>query len=156
MTSLADGVDEALAARQRDGGERIGLAAGGAEAEARVVDSDRLGVRVGRLRVRKAERFDVAGEVAALPDRLRSLPEKLRAIEVDNRDGRAVLRTRAEEMRKREFFEVQIDGGRDLDVRRFRVDDQGDRRAIDWTMSREQFGRMLDELAATTGDEPEP
>jgi hypothetical protein len=153
MSRLSDCVDEALAQRDKDGQHRIGLTAGGAEAEAEVVDSDRLGVRVGRLRVRKPERFDVQREAAALPDRLRSLPERLIQIEIDGKHGRAVLRTLPKEMRRREFFEVQIEGNRDLDLRRYRVDEQGDRQAIDWTMSREQFGRMLDELAVSTEDE---
>ena len=147
MTSLAAGVGEALAARDRAGGEVIVLGAGAAEAEVRVVDSDRRGVKVSRVRVRKPAAVPVTREAAALPDRLRALPERLTPLEVDPGHGRGLLRTSVEEMRNREFFEVQIDGGRDLDLRRYRVDEGGERQGIDWTMSREQLGRLLDQLA---------
>ena len=112
------------------------------------MDRDRLGVRVSRVRVHKGHAVDVTREAQDLPRRLRALPERLVPVEIDAAHGGAVLRTAVDEMRRREFFEVQVAGSQDLDVRRYRVDEQGDRQAIDWTMSREQLGRLIDELAA--------
>ena len=148
MSRLSDGLDEALARQGREGGELVTVGAGAAEAEARVVDRDRLGVKVSRVRVRKGAAVDVTQEAAALPGRLRALPERLVPLEIDKAHGSAVLRTAIDEMRRREFFEVQVAGSRDVDVRRYRVDEAGERQAIDWTMTREQLGRLMDELAA--------
>ena len=148
MSLLSDGLDEALTRQAREGGEFVKLGDGAAEAEARVVDSDRIGVRVSRVRVHKGAAVDVAKEAAALPERLRALPERLVPLEIDAAHGSAVLRTATDEMRRREFFEVQVAGGQDLDVRRYRVDEAGQRQGIDWTMTREQLGRLMDELAA--------
>ncbi len=68
-------------------------------------------------------------------------------IEIDTAHGRAILRTDPDAMRRREFFEVDVQSGGDVDVRRLRVDDDGERGEIDWTLTREQLGRVLAEIA---------
>lgn len=140
--SLGRRIDEALDAREGD--ERtLEVAQGDARAEVDVVDVDRLGVRVERVKVVRGER-DVVKEAEALPDRLRSLPDRLVPVEVDPRLGGGTLRTRPEDMRDRDFFQVDV-GQRDVEVRRYRAGEAG-RAPRDWTMTREQLGRLIDEL----------
>ena len=61
--------------------------------------------------------------------------------------GHAVLRTDPNAMRRREFFEVGLHGSGQVEVRRFAVAEDGERRGADWTLSRDQLGRLLDELS---------
>lgn len=150
--TLSDATERALERRAREGGVGVEVVSGAERADARVTDLDRIGVKVGRIAVRKADKVDLEREVEELPGRLRSLPERLAPVEVDAAHGRAVLRTDPDEMRRREFFELQVQGARELEIRRFRISADGDRERIDWTMTREQFGRLLDELAKAPKD----
>ena len=54
-------------------------------AEVDVADTDRLGVRVRRVRVRREQPVDIQKEADALPDRLRSLPQPVEPVEVSPR-----------------------------------------------------------------------
>lgn len=142
MSGLARGLEDAL-----DRGETgiVRAEEGGASAEADVVESDRLGVRLRGVRVRRAGPIDVAEEAAALPDRVRSLDERLAPLEVDPGLGGAILRTAPDEVRDGEFYElgVHADGG--IDLSRQRTAEAG-REPVDWTMTRRQLGRLLGEL----------
>lgn len=118
----------------------------GTTVDADVVDVDRLGVRVTRLSVRRDRPFDLLEEAKALPERLRSLPEPLIPVEIDTRLGGAVLRTRPDAIDEGEFFELELHGDRDLELRRLRGGRGQDREAADFTLTRKQLGRLVDEL----------
>ena len=149
--SLHDAMQRALDEAQQEGAEAAGgrklrASAGGKKAEVHLLDVDRIGVKVRRVRVSRDEALDVAKEAVALPQRARSLPDPVVPIEVDRELGQAILRTDPDQLRRREFFEVDVRAGGDVDVQRFKVSDGGERDRIDWTMTREQLGRLLDEL----------
>jgi len=140
--TLGRALDGALGKKGKTG--EVVVEEGGAKAVVDVVDADRLGVTVKRVRVSRAEDRDVAEEAAALPERLRALPERVEPVEVDPGLGGAILRTGPEDMRKREFFQVDV-GERDVEVRRYRVEDEG-RGEVDFTMTRGQLEQLIDEL----------
>lgn len=133
------------------GAGTAGVPRDGGSAEVDAVEVDRLGVRVRRVRVERTEPWDVRGRAEALPDRLRSLPERVEPQEVAPELGGAILRTRPADLRpspgpggRTEYFEVEV-GERSAEVRRVRVQD-GERSPSDFTLTREQLGRLLDEL----------
>lgn len=140
--TLGHALDGALGKKGKTG--EVVVEQGGAKAVVDVVDADRLGVRVRRVKVTHAEERDVASEAAALPERLRNLPEHVAPVEVDPGLGGAILRTRPEEMREREFYQVDV-GKRDVEVRRFRAGDEG-REQADFTMTRGQLEKLVDEM----------
>ena len=146
--SFVDAIDEALDERE---GDKARVSLGPKHAEIEVGDVDRLGVRVRRVRVSRGAEIDVREAAATLPDRMRTLHEPVIPIEVDGANGRAILRTDPDEMRRREFFEVDVHGSGDIDVKRLKVRDDGERDDIDWTLTREQLGRLLDEIANGDG-----
>lgn len=141
--SLSDALDDALQGL-RKGKARV--YSGDREAEIDVRDAGHLGVKIARVRVARGAPIDLQEAAAALPAKVHALHEPIVPVEVDGRIGHAVLRTRPDAMRKREFFEVDLSAAGDVDVRRYKVDETGDRGAIDWTLTREQLGRLLDEL----------
>ncbi len=135
-------LDEALDALQGAGTVEVDRAAGKAEVD--VVDVDRIGVRVRGVRVHRDRAVDVGEEAQRLPERLRSLPDRVAPVEVDATLGGARLRTRPDEMRGRDFFEVDVAPTR-TDIHRTRIDDEGERHDADWTMTRDQLDRLLHE-----------
>lgn len=116
----------------------------GGSASVDVADVDRLGVRVRRVRVEREAGWDVGEKAHALPDRLRSLPDRVEPQEVAPELGGAILRTRPEDYDGKRYFEVEV-GPRSAEVRRVKVEG-GERSEDDWTMTREQLGRLIDEL----------
>ena len=115
-------------------------------ADVEVVESDRLGVTVRRLTVRRDETRDLVDEARELPDRLRSLPERFQAIEVDRGLGGAILRTRPEDIADDgEYYELGLHGA-DVELSRKKVEPGGTRADVDFTLTRKQLGRLLDEL----------
>jgi hypothetical protein len=108
-----------------------------------VVRADGLGVRARSVRV-EGEPGPVEARAAALEGRLRALPERLRVLEADPRLGGAILRTREEELVDAEFWEARIDGGATELVRRRLVG--GEREEVDFTLTREQLRRLVDQL----------
>lgn len=141
---LGRAIDDAL---EKSGGASgtIGASADGAQAEVDVIETDKLGVRVAGVRVRRAGDHDVEETARELPDRLRALPERVEPVEVSPGLGGAILRTSPDEMQEDEFFEIGVNGPRDIDLKRYKVEG-GERRPADWTMTRRQLGRLLDEL----------
>jgi hypothetical protein len=140
-------LDEALDRLPREGGT-VRVDRRGAEAEVTVVEADRLGVRVRGVSITRERPIDVSEEAKNLPERLRSLPERVAPVEVDAGLGGARLRTPPDELRGgREYFEVDVAPSR-TSIRRTRVSDGGEREETDWTMTREQLDRLIDE---TTG-----
>lgn len=139
--SLADAMNKAL-----DGGEGLIRAEhSGATAEVDVVAAGPVGVRVRGLKVHRGRDVSIAEAAEQLPEQLaRVLPERVVPVEVDAGLGGAVLRTKPGEMRDAEFIEVELRGSRSVEVRRWRV--EGEREPIDWAMTRDQLGRLLDAL----------
>ena len=126
------------------GGGIVTVVRKGAKASVDVLDADRLGVRVKGVRVDRPRPTDVVEEARVLPDRLRSLPERIAPVEVAPDLGGARLRTRPEELRGREWFEVDVDREQ-TSIRRVRGEDDGSRTPVDWTLTREQLDRLIDE-----------
>jgi hypothetical protein len=140
VSELDDALDEL------SGPGTISVDRDGHRAEVDVVDADRLGVSIRRLRVERERPVDVVDEAHALPERLRSLPERVRAVEIDPHLGGSVLRTEPDDLRDDEFFEVQVRPDH-TEVRRTRVTDDGDRQGADFTLTRQQLDRLIDEAA---------
>lgn len=147
--SLGRAVNDALNALpvggdpQADG--TVHAEADGATADVDVVEVDKLGVRLRNLRVRRADPYDLAEEAKELPDRMRSLPERIEPVEVDPGLGGAILRTAPDEITDDEFFELGLDG-RDLDLKRVKGGPGQDREPVDWTMTRRQLEKLIDEM----------
>jgi len=139
-------LDEALDALEGQG--TIEVERTGGRAEVDVVDADRLGVSVRRVKVTRDAPVDVAEEAAALPERIRALPERVEPVEVAPKLGGARLRTRPEDLRGDEFYEVDVTP-HDTEVRRTRVDEHGDRAGTDFTLTRDQLDRLIDEAAGS-------
>jgi len=119
----------------------------GGEATLDVVKVDGLGVKVREVKVRRKNPFDLAAECQALPEKVRSLPHRIQPVEVEPTLGGGTLRSRPEEMRKREFYQVDLTGDRDVGVRRYRVGRNGERKQTDFTLTREQLGDLIDEIS---------
>ncbi len=141
---LGKALDEALERAVASGDAKgcIEAEAGSERAVVDVVDMDRLGVRVSRVRVERAAPVDVAREAEDWPDRLRALPEVIAPVEVDPRLGGATFRTEPGEVDQHEYFEVEI-RGRDVDLRRHRAPPGEEREAIDFTLTRGQLKRVV-------------
>ncbi|MEO0605929.1 MAG: hypothetical protein AAF211_31160 [Myxococcota bacterium] len=135
-------LDEAL--DDLDGPGTVEVDHDGRSAEVDVVDVDRIGVRVKGVRVRHDGPVDVQREAEALPDRLRSLPDSVGPIEVAPELGGAILRGTPD--RERRYFEVDVQPDR-TDIRRKQVDDDGERSETDWSMTRDQLERLIDEVS---------
>jgi len=127
----------------------------GAVAEIEVVDSDRLGATVDRVRVIVPESAPLQQQADAITGRVRELGGKLIPVEVDERLGGGSLRTRTKDIRGGRFFEVELDGA-GATVDRYKVGEGGQRERQPYTLTREQLGRLVDDLAeglAGKGDE---
>jgi hypothetical protein len=141
--TLGRALDEALDAHGGQPGT-VEVETHGRKARVEVTDVDRLGVRVRGVRVDREAARDVAEEARALPERLRAHPEKLDPVEVDPKLGGATLRTTPEEVRDGEFTQIDI-GRNDVEMRRFKAT-EGGRDPVDWTVTRGQLRKLVDEL----------
>lgn len=90
--------------------------------------------------------MDVVEEASRLPERLRSLPDRVAPVEVDRGLGGARLRTRPDELRGPDYFEVDVEPRR-TSIRRTRLSEDGSRQPAEWTLSREQLERLIDEAS---------
>ena len=127
----------------------------GAVAQVDVLDSDRLGATVDRVRVTVPEAAPLQQQADAITGRVRELGGRLIPVEVDERLGGGRLRTRKKDLRGGRFFEVDLDG-EGATVDRFKVGEDGGRSRQPYTLTREQLGRLVDDLAdglAGHGDE---
>jgi hypothetical protein len=136
-------IDQALDALPAGGGA-VTVGREGATATVDAVDADRIGVRVRGVRVDRDAPIDIVEEARALPERLRSLPDRVAPVEVAPDLGGARLRTRPEELRGREWFEVDVEAG-GTSIRKVRAEADGRRVPVDWTVTREQLDRLIDE-----------
>lgn len=127
-----------------DGPGTVEVDRDGASAEVDVVDVDRIGVRVKGVRVRHDGPVDVEREAEALPNRLRSLPDPVGPVEVAPELGGAKLRGTPD--REQRYFEVDVQPDH-TNIRRTKVDDDGERQESDWSMTRDQLDRLIDEAS---------
>lgn len=136
----------------------------GRAAEVDVIDADKLGVRVRRVRVEasgplEASRVgpgDAAGgssraralheEVERLTEAFRGLPERIVPVEVSPALGGAVLRSAPQDVENREYFEVRTDG-RVTELERVHAPAGEPRRSVPFTLTREALARIVDRVA---------
>lgn len=115
-------------------------------ASVEVTDVGKIGVRIKRIRVDKKAPIDLKEAAIKIPEGLRSLGEPLKPVEVAPNLGGARFRTSPEEMREGEYFELEITQSGKSDLTRTKVDGEGNREEVDWAMTRDNLGRLLDEL----------
>lgn len=138
-------VDQALDKRSDAPGTVTVDGPDGATADVDVERAGPIGVRLRKVRLKRAKDRDIREEAERLSRDLRSLPERVEPVEVDPKLGGAILRSRPDEMKRRGFFEVDVRGTREVEVRRKRIT-EGGREDDHWEMTRDGLGRVLDEL----------
>ncbi len=139
---LRDALEDAL--DQASAGDTVEVESGGGKARVDVVDVDRLGVRVRGVKVTRDRDIPLEQLTHELPDRVRSLPQRVAPIEIDSGLGGGIFRTPVDD-RKQDYFQIDV-RGRDSEVERYVVED-GERKATDFTITREGLGRLVDELS---------
>ncbi len=112
--------------------------------EVEIVELDGLGAKVDRVRVRVPTPSNLPQQAEKISEQVRGLGERLMPVEVDERLGGGVLRSKPEEMRGG-YYEVGLDGS-GATVERYRVGDDGLREKKPFTVTREQLGRLVDDL----------
>lgn len=146
--SLGKVLDEVLddaAGKDVEGIRTLTAHDGERSAEVDVHEVGRLGVRVSRIRVEREDPYDVEQVAREWPRTLRDLPDRIEPVEVDANLGGASLRSKPDEMRDDRFIDVEV-RGRSAEVRRLTRNRGGERRPADMTLTREQLGRMVDDL----------
>lgn len=143
MTRFRDVLDDALDQHSGDGS--LELESDGNEASVDIVETGKLGVRLRGLKVRRAEGRPIEQTVEELESGLRALPERVVRSEVDPRLGGAVLRTDPSDIDDGEFTQVDVRGEHDVELRRYKRTPDG-HEGTDFTVTRKQLGRLLDEL----------
>ncbi len=113
--------------------------------EVDLVDSDRLGTQIDRLKVSVPSAVPLPQQAENISRRVRHLPERLVPHEVDDRLGGGVLRSDPADMRGKRYFEVGLDGD-SATVERYRAQHDGGREREPFTLTREQLGRLVDDL----------
>ena len=141
--SWRSALDEALT--DVDGDRVVDVDGEGGTARIDVAEAEAIGVRVRGVRMRRERVVDVGEEAHRLAGGLRCLPDTLCPVEVEPRLGGATLRSHPDAMRNREFFELDL-SAEEAHLSRKKVGDDGYRSDVDWTMTRDDLGRLLDEL----------
>lgn len=126
----------------------------GSVAEVEVIDSDRLGATVDRVRVKVAEPGALPQQADHIAGRVRELGGRLIPVEVDERLGGGTLRTDPRDIRGGRFYEVELDGD-GASVDRYQIGEDGQRERRPYTLTREQLGRLVDDLADGLSGEDE-
>ena len=85
-------------------------------------------------------------DITAIAHNVRELGGRLVPVEVDERLGGGSLRTRTRDLRGGRFYEVELDGA-GATVDRYKVGEDGGRERQPYTLTREQLGRLVDDLA---------
>ncbi len=150
--SLGAAIDAATSAPGKAESEH-----GHARAEVAVVDADRLGVVVERVRVSRTGDAPVSGiaeRVHAIARDVRPGGDRLVPVEIAPELGGGTLRTAPDRLRGGRFFQIDVDK-RGAEVHRYRADPTEGRVAEPFTMTRDELGRLVDDLVETLdeGDE---
>ena len=114
--------------------------------EVDLADADRLGAQIDRLKVSVPSAAPLHQQAENISRRVRHLPERLVPHEVDERLGGGVLRSDPVDMRGKRYFEVGLDG-ESATVERYCAQPGGGRKREPFTLTREQLGRLVDDLA---------
>lgn len=157
--ALDDHLERAHAAREAgepDPGPpgRVEVVDGDVTLEAELLDCERIGATVDRLRVRRDQPGDVDAQAGAIAGRLHGLGERVQPVEVEPVLGGAVLRTLPEDMVEGRFYEISVgDEGRQAELERWKVGEQGQRVREPFTVTRGKLGDVVDGLAEGLGAE---
>ena len=116
------------------------------KAEVDLVEVGPIGARVKHVKVSVPDAAPLQTQASGICERLRGLGERLVPVEVDERLGGGVLRSAPGEMHGRRYYEVGLDGD-SATIERYRALDDGGREQEDFTVTRDQLGRMVDDLA---------
>lgn len=132
----------------------------GVRATADVAGSGQYGADVRGISVERTEPRDPDGRgermgraVERIAGRVKYLSEDLEPLEADPASGRGVLRTRRADVKGREYWEVEVDGGDRVDVGRYRGSDDGGRERLAENFGHGATKRLVDDLAGAMGDE---
>lgn len=91
--------------------------------------------------------------VEGIAERLQYLPERVVPLELDPNSGRGILRTRRDQVRDKEYYEVAVEGGDRVDVGRFRYDSEsGGRTRVGDNLGHRVLERLVDDLAEVVSD----
>jgi hypothetical protein len=151
---VIDALRKKMERATRDTGQ-VDVESGGLRGEAEVVEHDRVGVVVERIRVR-GPKGDVERRAAAIAENVRPGGDRLAPTEVDPRLGGAILRTPPEDMRKGRFYQVEVDDW-GAELTRQRVHEGGERAREPFALTHEQYGDVIEGMArALTEGESEP
>jgi hypothetical protein len=143
--SLSKAMNDALDAHP-GGDATIEADADSGSAAVEVTDVGKIGVRIKRVRIEKTTPTALEEAAVSIPKGLRSLGEPLNPVEVAPSLGGARFRTSPEEIHEGEYFELEIHQSGKSELSRTRVDNDGNREDVDWAMTRDNLGRLLDEL----------
>lgn len=131
----------------------VSVDADGIHAEVEVSDSDRIGVVVERVRVEGGE-GPVDQRARAIAEQVRPGGEVLKPIEVAPELGGAVLRTPRDPADGGRYYQVDIDAT-GAELTRHRVDGEGRRHQQGFALTRDQLGRLVDQMGRAVGETAE-
>ena len=150
-TSLSQALEAALHAASiaPDGPTTVEAESNGTHVQATVHDADRLGIVVEGVRVRAGP-----GDLRKRTQRLegiRPAGERMRAVEVSPSLGGSKIRTRTDDIRNGEFFEIDVraDGA---ELQRYRKTAGGCRVIEPFTVTRKHLGNLVDQIADALDD----
>ncbi|MCP4805611.1 MAG: hypothetical protein GY913_10935 [Proteobacteria bacterium] len=143
--SLSDALTDKLSLPGVRSGE-VQVETDDGKVELDLVEAGPIGARVRRVKVSVPQAGPLPKQAGQICESLRGLGERLVPVEVDERLGGGVLRSRPQEMTGRRYYEVGLDGD-SATVERFRALEDGGRESEDFSVTREQLGRMVDDLA---------
>lgn len=140
MSGLSEKLDGEI-----DGKGTVEVESDGKKARADVVDADRIGVVIDRVRVDGAK-GNVGDRSRRLADNLRPGGERLVPVEVDEGLGGGTLRTSPDEVNEGRYYQVDVDK-EGAELSRHRADAQGKRSNEPFTVTRDQLGEIVDTMA---------
>jgi hypothetical protein len=110
-----------------------------------------IGAKVHRVRVESLAPGSLDQQAVGICGRVRGLGERLVAVELDERLGGGMLRSDPGDMRGKRYFEVGLDG-RGATLERWKAKPDGGRERESFEVTREQLGRLVDDLAEGLGE----
>ena len=110
-----------------------------------------IGAKVHRVRVESRAPGTLDQQAAGICERVRGLGERLVPLEIDERLGGGVLRSDPSDMRGKRYFEVGLDG-QGATLERWKAKPDGGREREAFEVTREQLGRLVDDLAEGLGE----
>ena len=155
MSTEETGLSQALEAALHDvpstaeGTSTVEAECNGVHVQATVRDIDRLGIVIERVRVQSGT-GNLGQRTLTLAD-IRPAGERLRAVEVAPSLGGSKIRTRTEDIRNGEFFEIDV-AAEGAELRRYRKTESGQRVITPFTVTRKHLGNLVDQIAEALDD----